>query len=313
MGNGVTVASNIDPRFNNPALYGFTAYQPYQDDSDEYVYESRIDYGFNTEPGDMGWGFGAGLKLRDITRDNDRTQTIYNGYTGVGGPLTLAQFDIARDYTPIYATFKQQFVDFASFKTFFDQNSAGFTIDRLNTNRQTIGSDWLVEEGVAAVYGLVRHAGERHNLIFGGRWEQTETDVQRWRRTATGGANVSDFTRQTQSGQDENFLPSVTFSYDITDDWKLRLAAASAVGPGRALGRRPRQEAARGAAPARQVGLLRRLGRVGHRDHPGRPGRRRRGRAGLPLRPGRARHRDPDPRRHDAGRSRYGRHHRVHQ
>ena len=230
MGNGVTVASNIDPRFNNPALYGFTAYQPYQDDSDEYVYESRIDYGFNTEPGDMGWGFGAGLKLRDITRDNDRTQTIYNGYTGVGGPLTLAQFDIARDYTPIYATFKQQFVDFASFKTFFDQNSAGFTIDRLNTNRQTIGSDWLVEEGVAAVYGLVRHAGERHNLIFGGRWEQTETDVQRWRRTATGGANVSDFTRQTQSGQDENFLPSVTFSYDITDDWKLRLAAASAVG-----------------------------------------------------------------------------------
>lgn len=222
------VATNIDPRFNAPANYGFTSYAPYEDDSDEYVYETRIDYGFNTGRGDQGWGFGVGAKLRDITRDNDRTQTIYNGFTGAA--LTLAQFDVERNYTPIFANFRQQFVDFASFETFFRANRANFTIDQLNTNRQTIGSDWVVEEQVSAVYGLARHAGPRHLLIVGGRFEQTETDVQRNRRTATGGANVTDFTRTTQSGSYDNFLPSVTLSYDLTDAWKLRFGAFQAVG-----------------------------------------------------------------------------------
>ncbi|MEZ5938426.1 MAG: TonB-dependent receptor [Hyphomonadaceae bacterium] len=229
--NGETpVATNVDPRFSDPTQYSFNSYAPYTDDSDEYVHEGRLDYGYNTDPQDAGWGFGAGTKIRKITRNNDRTQTIYNGYTGAT-PLTLDQFDMYNGvYTPIYANFQQQFIDYAAFERFFRDNVASFTVDTLNTNRQTIGSDWIVEETVAALYGLVRHHGDRHNLIFGGRWEKTETDVQRWSRTSTGGANVSDFTPTTQSGDYDNFLPSVTFSYDLTDAWKLRLAAASAVG-----------------------------------------------------------------------------------
>lgn len=224
----VPIATNIDPRFSDPTQFQFNNYRPYEDDSDEYVHEAMIDYGFNTDAGDRGWGIGVGGKIREITRDNDRTQTIYNGYTGA--PLTLDAFDFDRSYTPIYANFQQQFIDFDAFQTFFLQNAANFTIDQLNTNRQTIGSDWVVDETVSALYGLVRHAGDRHILIFGGRWENTETDVQRYSRTATGGANVSDFTLTTQSGSYDNFLPSVTFSYDLTDDWKLRIGAASAVG-----------------------------------------------------------------------------------
>ncbi|KAK0338605.1 hypothetical protein LTR94_037931, partial [Friedmanniomyces endolithicus] len=49
------------------------------------------------------------------------------------------------------------------------------------------------------------------------------------RRQGTG-ANVADFTRVTQSGDYDNFLPSATLSYDLTGDVKLRLAYAQAVG-----------------------------------------------------------------------------------
>jgi TonB-dependent receptor len=225
----VAVPFNVDPRVANPASYAFTSYTPYEDDSDEYVMEAQANWGWNTERGDYGWGLGAGVKLREITRDNDRTQTLYTGYTGTT-PLTLDQFDLPTSYTPIYAGFNQIFVDFAAFERFFNANRQLFTVDVLNTNRQTIGSDWVVEERVSALYGLIRHAGERHSLIFGGRFERTETDVERFSRTATGGLLVSDFRRTTQEGEYDDFLPSVTLAYDLTDRLKLRSGIYAAVG-----------------------------------------------------------------------------------
>ena len=224
---GVPIATNLDPRISDPTAYSFNGYRPYEDDSDEYVQEAQIDYGFNTDPGDYGWGFGAGVKYREITRDNDRTQTIYSAYTG--GDLTLDQFMFAgRTYQPIFANYTQFFVDFASFENFFRTNQADFTVDQQNTDRQTIGSDWVVEERVSALYALARHAGPRHTLIVGGRWEQTETDVNRISRSSVNNADV--YTPTSQSGDYDNFLPSITLRYNLTEDLILRAAAASAVG-----------------------------------------------------------------------------------
>jgi iron complex outermembrane recepter protein len=214
----VPVATNLDPRLSNPANYALNRFAPYEDDSDEYVREWAADYGFNTERGDRGWGFGAGVQWREITRDNQRTDWAWT-YTGAT-PLTLAQFNAGHTYTPIYGNFTQLFVDYASFENFFNQNAALFTGGR----NESPASDWVFEEQVGAAYGLVRHAGENHTLIFGGRFEDTQTSVERAR---TAGAVI---TRVTREGQYDNFLPSITLLYDLTDDLRLRAGAFRAVG-----------------------------------------------------------------------------------
>ncbi|PZO07441.1 MAG: hypothetical protein DCF29_03970 [Alphaproteobacteria bacterium] len=224
----IVYATNIDPRFTDASQYRFASFAPYIDDSKDTVREAQADYAYNRESHSLGWGFQAGVKLRQTERDNDRTQTVYSAYTGAA-PLTLNNFERRADYRPIAADFNQLFIDFSAFDAFFQANRAAFTVNTASTNINTIGSDWVVTEDVLAVYALAEHRGERHRLIFGGRWEQTETDIDRIRRTGTG-ANLSDFSAVSQSGDYDNFLPSATLSYDLTDDMKLRLAYSQGVG-----------------------------------------------------------------------------------
>ncbi|OWR18123.1 hypothetical protein CD944_11895 [Brevundimonas diminuta] len=226
--DGIPLATNIDPRFTDSSQYRFQSYNPYIDDSDDMVGEVQADYAYNREAWSTGWGFQAGVKLRQTERDNDRTQTVYNAWTGAT-PLTLDAFETGANYTPLRGAFNALIIDFDAFDDFFNANRDGFTVNQASTNINTIGSDWVVTEDVTALYGLAEHRGERHRLIFGGRWEQTETDISVMRRQGTG-ANVADFTRVTQSGDYDNFLPSATLSYDLTGDVKLRLAYAQAVG-----------------------------------------------------------------------------------
>jgi TonB-dependent receptor len=215
----VPVATNLDARLSNPASYTLSnnAFTPYQDDSDEYVREIAFDYARNTDRGDMGLGFGLGVKAREIVRDNDSTTW---SWTFTGAPLSLSQFAIPTTYRPPYGNFNQIFVDFDAFNTFFKANSASFTGGR-NENRQ---ADWLFDEDVTALYGLVRHAGPRHTVILGGRYEDTATSVERNRTQGTTQSRV------TRKGEYDHFLPSLTVLYDFTDSLRLRAGAYRAVG-----------------------------------------------------------------------------------
>lgn len=219
IGDGVPFASNLDPRITNPASYALPSggWLRYEDDSDEYVQEYAADYAFNTARRDRGWGFGVGVKWREIARDNDRTQWNY----AVSGPsLTLERFLAPARYQMIYSSINQLFVDFDAVQRFQRDNPSLVTVAR-DAARQ---SDWLFEERVKAVYALARHGGERHRLIFGGRFEDTATSVERNRTAGSVQARV------TREGGYDNFLPSVTFSYDITPALRLRAAAFQAVG-----------------------------------------------------------------------------------
>jgi TonB-dependent receptor len=220
---GVPVATNLDPRLLVPANYALqnNRFLRYEDDSDEYVMEYALDYGFNTERSDMGWGFGAGVQWRRITRDNDRTDTTY---IFAGAPLTLDRFLQPESYQPIYGNFSQLFVDTDGLLGYFAANPGSVTVQR----DASVASDWVFEEDVAALYGLVRHAGDRHTIIFGGRFEDTQTTVERNRRTGVS-PNFVD-TRVTREGGYDHFLPSITATYDITDDLRLRAAAFQAIG-----------------------------------------------------------------------------------
>lgn len=216
---GVPFASAIDPRVFNASNYVLPAngWTKYEDDSDEYVQEYAVDYGFNATSGDRGLGFGVGAQWREITRDNDRTDWAI----AVGGaPLTLAPFVLQDSYTMIYSTIPQFLIDYDALTAFATANPATVTVTR-NESRQ---SDWIFEEQVAAIYGLARHAGDRHTIIVGGRFEETQTNVERNRTVGAVQSRVSG------EGDYDHFLPSITLSYDFSDRLRLRAGAFQAVG-----------------------------------------------------------------------------------
>jgi TonB-dependent receptor len=224
--NGFPVLANVSPRVSDSREYRFSSYNPYEDDSQDRVIDLQIDYGWNADRSDEGFGFGTGFKRVETRRDNDRTQSFYGPATGVD--LRLAQFEQVENYQPIFGPFNQLFVDFQSFLDYFEGNPGQFRFNQVNSDRQNIGGDWVFEEGVSAAYALVRHAGPRHSLIAGVRYEDTATRAVGFSRATVGG--VDQFMRFSRTASYDNWLPSVTGRFDITDDLRLRAAWFQAVG-----------------------------------------------------------------------------------
>jgi TonB-dependent receptor len=225
-GDGFPILANVDPRVADAAQYRFAQYRPYEDDSQDRVIDAQLDYGFNNRPRDEGWGFGAGARLRETRRDNDRTQFFYNPATGTD--LRLAAVEQRENYQPIFAPFNQLFVDFDAFLAYFEANPQAFVLDARNSARQNIGGDWIYEEEVTAAYALGRHGGPRHSLIFGLRYEDTGIRSRGVRRTTVGSTDI--FTPTNERSRYDAWLPSVTGRFDITDDLRLRAAWFEAIG-----------------------------------------------------------------------------------
>jgi TonB-dependent receptor len=220
------VLTGTSPRVGDPSQYRFTQYRPYEDDSTDKVTEGQFDYGWNRAKDDDGLGIGAGFKYRETIRDNQRTQNLFNPATGID--LRLSQFNQAENYRPIFADFNQLFVDFQRFLTFFNANPGSFTRDVVASNRQNIGGDWRFKEDVGAGYGLIRHKGDRHTIILGLRYEKTDVAATSVVRRTVAGADQ--FTTVTRNSSYDDFLPSITGLYDITDRLRLRAAYFKGVG-----------------------------------------------------------------------------------
>lgn len=208
--------------FGNPANYRFASYNPYRDDSDDFIYEGSLDYGFNAQPGDQGWGFGAGVKYRENKRDFDTRQEIYSLAPGVD--LTLANFLQPTNYTPLFSDYSQLIIDYSAFDSYFKANPSHFILNQAETDLNERRRDYIVTEKVGAAYLLGRHAGERHTLIFGGRYEKTWTDVNGYR---VAGSALTPLQRKGKYG---NFLPSIGLTYELSEPLKLRLSYAKAIG-----------------------------------------------------------------------------------
>lgn len=221
--DGIPTVTLDDPStFLDPANYAFASYNPYRDKSDDFIYEGSLDYRFNAEPGDMGWGFGVGLKYRENKRDFDTRQQIYSLAPGVN--LSLADFLLPTSYTPIFSRYPQLIIDYSAFDSYFRDNPANFVLDQAATDLNELRRDYVVTEKVAGSYVLGRHAGERHTLILGWRYEKTNTDVNGYR---VAGAALTPLQRK---GEYDSFLPSAALTYDLTDGVKLRLSYAKAIG-----------------------------------------------------------------------------------
>jgi iron complex outermembrane recepter protein len=212
--NGVPKLTLTNPSFYlNPANYLFASYDFYDQDNDDIIHEYEVNYGYNTERGDLGVGFDAGLQLRTTLRTFDEQRLRVR--PGAVNTLTLNGLVAENSYIAPFANQPSLFLDAVGFLKFFNANRGGFAITESNT-----AADYRFDEKVLAGYGQVVATGERYKLIAGARYERTDTIVVRPR----GAAIVA------RENVYENVLPSITGYYDLTDNLKLRGAYYKAVG-----------------------------------------------------------------------------------
>lgn len=227
MQGGVPIAVLDNPAtFDDPAAYAFGSYTPYRDRSVDVVREAQFDWGYRNTAQDHGLGIGAGLKYRAATRDFDTRQAVW-GLAGGGSALNAAGFVLPERWSGMYTggqSRPQPLIDFAAFQRFFRENPSRFAQNAVQTALNERRSDYVVDENVMAAYALLRHTGERHTLIVGVRYEDTETTINGFR---VAGNSVTPLTRGSDYG---SWLPSATFNYDLSEPLKLRLGYYKAIG-----------------------------------------------------------------------------------
>lgn len=226
MEGGVPIAVLDNPAtFTNPASYAFASYTPYRDRSVDVVREGQFDWGYRDTARDRGLGIGAGMKYRAATRDFDTQQAVWG--PAAGTTLNASGFVLPERWSPLYDGGQdrpQPLIDFAAFQRYFTKNPSRFTLNAAQTALNDRRSDYIVDEKVMAAYVLLRHTGDRHSLITGVRYEDTETTIDGFR---VAGSALTPLTRGSDYG---TWLPSATFNYDLSDPLKLRLGYYKAIG-----------------------------------------------------------------------------------
>ena len=91
------------------------------------------------------------------------------------------------------------------------------------TTAREFQDDFNYVEDTTALYGLASYTGENWKLIGGLRFEDVSTES-----TAPGEVLTDPFL--TRSGGYDKVLPSAVFSYDLTEDWRLKVGASQSVG-----------------------------------------------------------------------------------
>lgn len=201
----------------NGANYPFTSYIAYEQFSDDFVQEYSADYSFNRDRRDRGFGIDAGFQFRENRRVFDEDRSTFRLNTGA--TLDARNFILGESFRGPFNQYDLLILDGGAFLDFFGANRALFAETVANT-----AADYSFEEDVLAAYGQLGWRGDSFNILAGLRYESTDTLVER-QRTVSGAV-----TRVERTSSYDNWLPSVTGQYDITDNLRLRASWFKAVG-----------------------------------------------------------------------------------
>lgn len=208
---------NSPAYLSNASNYAFSEYLRYEQFSDDFVEQFSADYSFNRERGDRGFGIDAGIQFRENRRVFDEDRSTFNLLAG--NTLNAANFLLPEPFSNPFSQYDQLLLDGRPFLDYFDANRGQFRETIANT-----AADYRFEEDVLAGYGQLVFRGDRFNVLAGLRWEQTRTLVERQRTSA---GIVS---RVERTNSYDNWLPSVTGHYDLTDQLRLRASWFRAIG-----------------------------------------------------------------------------------
>lgn len=207
-----------DPEnFIDPANY--TSQNHYFDirSSEEGIFEARADYSINSNFDDRGFGFKAGVNLRNLDLERDDQGTRYE--TGV----PLGEYSFVPDFAPpgyYYPSLWLRADDF------YREVVPTIGINEAGTDELQRINDYSFVEDTLAAYGSVNYSTDNWRIDTGLRADHTEFTAKM--AQVVDGELQDDQT--SKEGSNSNVLPYLSAMYSITPELRLKASLSKTIG-----------------------------------------------------------------------------------
>jgi len=197
----------------DPSNYALQTYFESYRFSEEDVTDTKLDYAFNQ--GGAGLGFQVGAQYRSIDRTRDNARTIYDA-----DGSSMAEYALQTKFQPRQLNFPLLWIDALPF---LDQVPAGLEVNEGATADREAIDDFNYVEDTMAFYGMASFTADNWKLSGGLRFEDVSTES-----TAPGEDLGAPFV--SRSGGYDAVLPSAVFSYDFSDQLRMKIGASQSMG-----------------------------------------------------------------------------------
>ncbi len=200
----------------------FTLFNAARDwrDADEDVFDTHLDYSYNSEPGDLGLGFQAGLAYREMELVRDITSINYKR----DSKLTLGGISFVPDFIPPGYPYPVLWIDQ---ETFWNETvPQKVLVDDFVSAENSYRDDYSYTEDVFNVYGSVSYTNETFFVKGGLRLDRTELEATM--AQISNGVLQPDFV--TKKGDYSELLPYLSGLWRLTDKSRIKFGASETLG-----------------------------------------------------------------------------------
>jgi len=178
---------------------------------------ARVDYGWNAEPDDRGFGFVTGIEFRNLQLSRNLDMTEYK----LGRAMNAYLYDPG--YVPVGAPQSFPWVDWNKVRT---ELWPKLVKDVPNSTYDSITADYRYTERLVTPYLSLHYATDNTTIVTGVRYDHTRFSA--FQPTITGSVASAAMTRS--NGGYSYFLPSFTGIQDFAGGNKLRFAYSRTLG-----------------------------------------------------------------------------------
>ena len=187
-------------------------------DSDFTSYEGRADLRHNYGSNSEGFGFAAGVDIRDVEAIRDIEAVNF-----VNPALPLGSLGYVPQETSFGYPYRTIYVDLPGFNSTV---RPGLAVNETSSTNDSNSGDYAYGERIMAAYAAGMFATMQARVIAGVRFEDVDVSADVPQRV--GGAY--DGTFKSYDGSYRYFLPSVNATYDVADNLRLRAAYSKSLG-----------------------------------------------------------------------------------
>ncbi len=192
-------------------------YRDWRDTKSDLL-EARLDYSWNLERGDLGFGYGAGVNFRALDLRRDITSINY-----VQGGLSLTGLSFVQDFNYIGFPYPSLWIDPDKF---WGEAVNSVAVNRSVSDRNSLLNDYRYQEDMSAAYLNIGYNTERLNLLAGLRYDDIDATAD---NSQTLQGVLQPNLVSTESGY-SNLLPYFTGVFNLTPSVRLKLGASITLG-----------------------------------------------------------------------------------
>ncbi len=180
--------------------------------------EARIDYKKNFRSQSTGFGFMAGVDLRETQDKRDATNVTF-----VNNSNPLTNIGLVPDFSSNNYGYPVVWIDYNKYA---QTVKPGLAINPTTSNNGSWTRDYFYKERILAAYVSTKYGTERTNTIVGVRFDKVDFDAESPQSVAgTFNGRFSPY-----SGGYDHLLPSINFSHFLTQGLRVKAAASQSLG-----------------------------------------------------------------------------------